>query len=56
MRMSAKEFAAQPSYDLVNMFGAAHDAALKSLDTIEANSDADQRAEPRHPATSRSIP
>jgi methyl-accepting chemotaxis protein len=44
MRMSAKEFAAHPSYDLVNMFGTAHDAALKSLDTVEANSEADRRA------------
>src|SRR5262249_48279393 len=45
MRTSAKEFAASPSYELVNMFGAAHDAALKSLDTIEANSEADRRAD-----------
>src|SRR5712691_8460813 len=45
MRMSAKEFVAQPSYELVNMFGAAHDAALKSLDTIEAASESDRRGD-----------
>jgi methyl-accepting chemotaxis protein len=45
MRMSAQEFAARPSYELVNMFGAAHDAAVKNLDTIEANSDADRRVD-----------
>src|SRR5262245_10133433 len=28
MRMSAKEFVAQPSYEVVNMFSAAHAAAL----------------------------
>ena len=45
MRMSAKEFATQPSYDLVNLFGANHDAALHSLDVIEATTDPDQRAD-----------
>src|SRR3954452_8344129 len=45
MRMSAKEFATSPSYDLVNLFGASHDAALHSLDVIEATTDPDQRAD-----------
>jgi methyl-accepting chemotaxis protein len=45
MRMSAKEFATQPTYDLVKLFGANHDAALHSLDVIEATTDPDQRAD-----------
>jgi methyl-accepting chemotaxis protein len=45
MRMAAKEFATQPSYDLVNLFGTNHDAALHSLDVIEATTDPDQRAD-----------
>src|SRR5262249_54884950 len=35
LRMSAREFAAQPSYDVVTEFGVAHDGALARLDTIE---------------------
>jgi methyl-accepting chemotaxis protein len=34
MRMSAKEFAARPSYDLVSTFGAAHDNAVRFLETM----------------------
>jgi methyl-accepting chemotaxis protein len=45
MRMSAKEFATQPSYDLVTLFGDSHDSALHSLDVIEATTDAEQRAD-----------
>jgi methyl-accepting chemotaxis protein len=45
MRMSAKEFVAQPSYDLVNQFGTAQDAALSSLNTIEAATDPGERAD-----------
>ena len=45
MRMSAKEFAAQPSYDLVAQFGASHDGALRSLDTIESAAEAEQRGD-----------
>jgi methyl-accepting chemotaxis protein len=45
MRMSAKEFATQPTYDLVNLFGGSHDLALQSLDTIEATTDPQQRAD-----------
>jgi methyl-accepting chemotaxis protein len=45
MRMSAKEFATSPSYDLVNLFGASHDSALHSLDTIESIIDPQQRAD-----------
>src|SRR5438552_5177297 len=45
MRMSAKEFAAQPSYDLVAQFGASHDSALRSLDTIESAAEAEQRGD-----------
>src|SRR2546423_847411 len=45
MRMSAKEFAAQPSYDLVTQFGASHDSALRSLDTIESAAEAEQRGD-----------
>ena len=45
MRMSAKEFAAQPSYDLVAQFGASHDSALHSLDTIESAAEAEQRGD-----------
>ena len=36
MQVSAKEFAASPSYELVNQFGGAHDTALKHLDSIES--------------------
>src|SRR5215212_4603287 len=45
MRMSAKEFATTPSYDLVNLFGASHDSALHGLDTIESIIDPQQRAD-----------
>src|SRR3954451_3499599 len=45
MRMGAKGFATQPSYDLANLFGTNHDAALHSLDVIEATTDPDQRAD-----------
>jgi methyl-accepting chemotaxis protein len=45
MRMSAKEFAAQPSYDLVASFGVGHDSALRSLDTVDAAAEADQRGD-----------
>ena len=45
MRMSASEFAAQPAYDLVNRYGASHDSALKSLDTIDAATDPDERGD-----------
>jgi methyl-accepting chemotaxis protein len=45
MRMSAKEFAGRPSYDLVNAFAVAHDTAARSLDAIDATSDAAQKAE-----------
>jgi methyl-accepting chemotaxis protein len=44
LRMSAMEFAAQPSYDLVDQFRKTHEAALRSLATIEAATDPDQRA------------
>jgi methyl-accepting chemotaxis protein len=45
MRMSAKEFATQPSYDLVRMFEVSHEAALRGLDLIETTSnDVSQRA------------
>src|SRR5215467_13305036 len=44
MRMNAKEFVAQPSYDLVNQFGNAQDAAMTSLNTIEAAADPAERA------------
>jgi methyl-accepting chemotaxis protein len=43
MRMSASEFATQPTYDLVNRFGASHDSALTSLDAIEAVIEPEQR-------------
>ena len=42
MRMSAKEFAAHPSYDLVTAFARAHDDAVRAFDTIEAASDVAQ--------------
>ncbi len=45
VRMSAREFATQPSYDLVTQFGIAHDAALTHLDTIEASVSAAERAD-----------
>jgi methyl-accepting chemotaxis protein len=45
MRMSAKEFAAQPSYDLVNVFQTAHKNALANLDMIEAATGASERAD-----------
>jgi methyl-accepting chemotaxis protein len=45
MRMSAKEFATQPSYDLVNLFAENHDSALHSLDVIEAATDPEPRAD-----------
>jgi methyl-accepting chemotaxis protein len=45
MRMSAKEFVAQPSHDLVSRFGESHDNALRSLDIIEAAAAADQRGD-----------
>jgi methyl-accepting chemotaxis protein len=45
MRMSAKEFATSPGYDLVNLFSASHDGALRSLDTIESTIDPQQRAD-----------
>jgi methyl-accepting chemotaxis protein len=46
MRMSAKEFAARPSYDLVSTFGAAHDNAVRFLETMaSASSGAQQKAE-----------
>jgi methyl-accepting chemotaxis protein len=44
LRMNALEFAAQPSYDLVDQFRKSHDAALRSLRTIESASGPDQRA------------
>jgi methyl-accepting chemotaxis protein len=45
MRMSAKEFAARPSYDLVNTFGSAHDNAVRLLETMALASGQQQRAE-----------
>src|SRR4051812_6260821 len=45
MRMGAKEFATQPSYDLATLFGTNHAPALHSLDVIEAATDPDQRAD-----------
>ena len=39
MRMNAKEFAARPSYDLVTAFGAAHDSAMRFLETMAVASD-----------------
>src|SRR5689334_13999909 len=45
MRMSAKEFVAQPSYDLISQFGSAQDAAVTTLNTIEAAADSGQRAD-----------
>ncbi len=36
MRTTAKEFATQPSYDLVNTFRGNHETALRKLDAIEA--------------------
>ena len=45
MRMNTSEFATQPAYDLVNRFGASHDSALMSLDTIEAAAELDQRGD-----------
>src|SRR5262249_23306128 len=44
MRMAAKEFAAQPSYDLVKTFAIANDDAQRSLDTIAAADDLDRNA------------
>ena len=44
LRMSAMEFAGQPSYDLVDQFRKSHEAAVKSLATIEATTDPEQRA------------
>ena len=46
MRMNAKEFAAHPSYDLVTAFGAAHDNAIRFLETMAvASANPQQRAE-----------
>jgi methyl-accepting chemotaxis protein len=45
MRMSTTEFATQPSYDLVRVFGESHDSALRNLDTIEAATDPQQSAD-----------
>jgi methyl-accepting chemotaxis protein len=39
MRMAAKEFAAQPSYNLVTAFGAANDEADRNLELIAAAED-----------------
>ncbi len=43
MRISAKEFAAQPRPELIKNFQQAHDSALKSLDDIESALDASER-------------
>src|SRR5262245_38838474 len=46
MRMSAKEFAARPSYELVTAFGVAHDSALRFLETVAvASASPQQKAE-----------
>src|SRR5262245_4715993 len=45
MRMSVKEFSAQPSYDLVKSFGESHDNALRNLEMIEAATEPQQSAE-----------
>ncbi len=46
MRMNAKEFAARPSYDLVTAFGAAHDSAMRFLETMAvASENPQQKAE-----------
>src|SRR5215510_13835949 len=46
MRMSAKEFAARPSYDLVSTFGNAHDNATRFLETMaSAAASPQQKAE-----------
>jgi methyl-accepting chemotaxis protein len=45
MRMSAKEFAARPSYDLVSTFGAAHENAVRFLETMAIASGPQQKAE-----------
>jgi methyl-accepting chemotaxis protein len=42
--MSALEFAAQPSYDLVDQFRKSHEAALASLSTVEDAAEPDERA------------
>src|SRR5262245_54249139 len=42
MRMSAKQFAAHPSYDLVGAFGTAHDNAVRYLETMAGSSAAPQ--------------
>ena len=46
MRMSAKKFAARPSYDLVGTFGTAHDNAMRFLETMAtASASPQQKAE-----------
>src|SRR5690349_8985424 len=45
MRMSAKDFVAQPSYDLVNRFDAGHDEARRNLDRIAAAVAVDQQSD-----------
>ena len=45
MRMSAKEFAARPSYPLVAAFGDAHDNAVRFLETMASASTDSQKPE-----------
>ncbi|HZO47442.1 MAG TPA: HAMP domain-containing protein, partial [Xanthobacteraceae bacterium] len=45
MRMSAKEFAARPSYALVAAFGDAHDNAVRFLETMASASTSAQKPE-----------
>jgi methyl-accepting chemotaxis protein len=45
MRMSAREFGAQPTYDLISSFEAGYERALKSLTTVEKSADDKQRAD-----------
>jgi methyl-accepting chemotaxis protein len=45
MRMNAKEFAARPSYDLVTAFAAAHDNAMRFLETMARASAIGQKTE-----------
>jgi methyl-accepting chemotaxis protein len=45
MRMSANRFLAEPSYELVNTFGAGYQRALKNLDLIHSDVEPDQQAD-----------
>jgi methyl-accepting chemotaxis protein len=45
MRMSAREFGAQPTYDLISSFEAGYERALKSLTTVEKSADDKQRTD-----------